>query len=90
MSGALAYDAMAESDRAAIANKVFVNALRLGRGPDGLLWSGSFGGFSERGWRRAELSLVRAAEIEASKVTRDACGFCGVRADHGCKHQRPA
>lgn len=81
------YDYMVDVDAAAITNELFLSALTSGRGPDGLVWRGStFGGTTMRGWRLAELSFARAAEIEASKVSRDACGFCGVRADHGCKH----
>jgi len=84
----LAYDYMADVDAAANQNKVFLAALNSGHGPQGLLWgSSSFGGSTMRGWRLAELSFARAAQIEASKVSRDACPFCGVRADHGCKHQ---
>lgn len=84
-----AYDYMADVDAAAINNRLFVAALTSGRGPEGLVWrSSTFGGTTMRGWRLAEISFARAAEIEASKVFRDACSFCGVRADHGCKHNR--
>jgi hypothetical protein len=27
---------------------------------------------------------------EQQRVDREPCGFCGVRADHGCRHQRMA
>jgi hypothetical protein len=80
------YDYMADIDAAAIANKLFVTALTTGRGPEGLVWRGSFGGSTMCGWRMAEASIARAAEIEASKVFRDACPYCAVRADVGCKH----
>lgn len=84
-----AYDYMADVDAAAIHNKLFLTALTSGYGPDGLVWRGTtFGGTTMQGWRLAEISQARAAEIEASKVSRDACSFCGVRADHGCKHNR--
>lgn len=88
MRHALAYDPMAVADEAEIANKLFLTALRTRRGPDGLLWGNQYAGVTGQadGWRLAKLSFARAAEIEASKVTRDACSFCGVRADHGCKH----
>lgn len=80
------YDYMADVDAAAIANKLFVTALRTGHGPAGLIWRGTTGGSTMRGWALAVQSQARADAIEASKVNRDACSFCGVRADHGCKH----
>ena len=77
---------MTDIDAAAISNKLFLRALATGRGPAGLLWRGSTGGTTMAGWKRAVQSMEREAEIMASRVTRDACSYCGVRGDVGCRH----
>lgn len=39
---------------------------------------------------RVSLIEVREAHADSLRVERDPCGFCGVRADIGCKHRRVA
>ena len=80
------YDYMTDIDAAAISNKLFLHALRTGRGPAGLVWRGTSGGTTTAGWQRAVESMEREAEIMAMRVSRDACSYCGVRADVGCRH----
>jgi hypothetical protein len=81
-----AYDYMTDIDAAAISNKLFLRALATGRGPTGLLWRGATGGTTMAGWARAVQSMEREAEIMAMRVSRDACPYCQVRADVGCRH----
>lgn len=70
------------------ANAVFEDALRTGHGPDTFAWRGhTLGKGPLDRWAGAARLQDRAAEIEASKVTRDSCPFCAVRADVGCRHR---
>jgi len=86
----IAYDPFRAMEAASADNDRFVAALNSGIGPKRFRWSGNFGGDSKRGWAMAEASFARTAELEASKVDRDGCTYCGVRADLGCKHNRYA
>jgi hypothetical protein len=70
-------------------NTVFVNALRHGHGPDTFIWRGIEA--KNRKFITYDLDHIHAKEMRAEslRVSRDAMGCCGVRADlhdqYGCR-----
>lgn len=70
-----------------------LKAIRAGKGPKPLIWGGTTQTFENDSTRAAaavERIHEREREVDALRVQRDACGFCGVRADVGCRHRRVA
>lgn len=73
------------------------HAFNSGVGPKGFIWRRiSEGGSTNPGAALRGIELVAVAtakkhkahvESRRLKVMREPCGFCGVRSDHGCKHQ---
>jgi len=64
------------------ADRVFLEALRTGKGPTELVW--------DKRWQPGEnheYQVARATEYSPNYVQRDPCPMCGIRADYGCAHR---